>query len=488
MTEHPSRTGPSLRTWMVLSTWAALTVFAIDSLAQPSLLVSVLYAVVVLLNLRAPDPRAALVVAILCSALAWTDAILTHRGSSDTAWLGNVALVLVVIWVAAFLVHRYMVVARSWIERSVKELEDTKYALDQSAIVATTDTRGIIRYANDKFCEIAKYSREELVGRDHRIINSAYHPKAFIQDLWNTISSGRIWKGELRNRAKDGTIYWVDTTIVPFLDDEGRPYQYMAIRYDITERKRSEDLLREQAALARLGEMAAVVAHEVKNPLAGIRGALQVISARMPGESRDRAVVGDILARLDSLNEMVHDLLLFARPRAPRLAHVPIGPLIEATALLLKRDPHLAHVDVIVQGGVQTVEADSELLQIVISNLLLNAAQAMGGEGTVTVSVERHDGRCDLIFRDTGPGMAADVRERMFEPFFTTKHRGTGLGLSTAKRLVEQHHGEMRAECPPGGGTIVTVSLPVGRTSEPPSQDTAARAATAAPATAARVQ
>jgi signal transduction histidine kinase len=237
----------------------------------------------------------------------------------------------------------------------------------------------------------------------------------------------------------------------------------MAIRYDITERKRSEDLLREQAALARLGEMAAVVAHEVKNPLAGIRGALQVISARMPAESRDRAVVGDILARLDSLNEMVHDLLLFARPRAPRMAHVPVGALIEATALLLKKDPHLAHVDVIVQGGLQTVEADAELLQIVFSNLLLNAAQAMSGEGTVTVTVERRDGRCDLIFRDTGPGMPPDVRERMFEPFFTTKHRGTGLGLSTAKRLVEQHHGEMRAECPPDGGTIVTVSLPAGR-------------------------
>jgi PAS domain S-box-containing protein len=468
---------------MALSTWGALTVFAIDVLAPPSVMVSVLYAVVVLINLRAPDPRAALASAIVCSVLAWTDAILTHRGSADTAWLVNVALVLAVIWVAAFLVHRYMVVARSWIERSVKELEDTKYALDQSAIVATTDTRGVIRYANDKFCEIAKYSREELIGRDHRIINSGYHPKAFIAGLWQTISSGRIWKGELRNRAKDGTIYWVDTTIVPFLDEAGRPYQYMAIRYDITERKRSEDLLREQAALARLGEMAAVVAHEVKNPLAGIRGALQIISARMPAESRDRAVVGDILARLDSLNEMVHDLLLFARPRAPRMAHVPVGALIEATALLLKKDPHLANVDVIVQGDLQTVEADSELLQIVFSNLLLNAAQAMSGEGAVTVTVERRDGRCDLIFRDTGPGMPPDVRERMFEPFFTTKHRGTGLGLSTAKRLVEQHRGEMRAECPPEGGTIVTVSLPAGRLRDAEPHD---RAAGSTPAAAAR--
>ena len=460
MPRHPSRDGPSLRTWMVLSTSAALTVFAIDSVMPPTVQVAMLYAVVVLLNLRAPDPRAVLGVAILCSVLAWVDGLVTHRGSEDTAWLVNTALVVGMIWVATFLVHRYMVVARSWIERSVKELEDTNYALDQSAIVARTDTRGIIRYANDKFCEIAKYSREELIGRDHRIINSGYHPKAYIRELWQTISSGRIWKGELRNRAKDGTLYWVDTTIVPFLDGQGRPYQYVAIRYDITERKRSEALLREQAALARLGEMAAVVAHEVKNPLAGIRGALQVISARMPAESRDRAVIGDILARLDSLNEMVQDLLLFARPRAPRMAHVPIGALIEATAVLLKKDPHLAQVDVIVHGGEQTVEADAELLQIVFSNLLLNAAQAMSGHGTVTVSVERHDGRCDLTVHDTGPGMPPEVRERMFEPFFTTKHRGTGLGLSTAKRLVEQHRGEMRADCPPGGGTRIVVSLP----------------------------
>ena len=473
MTDSPRR-GPSLRTWLTLSTWAAVTVFAIDLIAPPLVLVSVLYVLVVLANLRAPDPRAALVSAIVCSVLAWMDALLTHRGSA--AWLANVSLVLAVIWVAAFLVHRYMVVARSWIERSVKELEDTKYALDQSAIVATTDPRGIIRSANDKFCEIAKYSRDELVGRDHRIINSAYHPKAFIRDLWQTISSGRIWKGELRNRAKDGTIYWVDTTIVPFLDAHGKPYQYMAIRYDITERKRSEELLREQAALARLGEMAAVVAHEVKNPLAGIRGALQVISARMPADSRDRAVVGDILARLDSLNEMVHDLLLFARPRAPRMSHVPIAQLVEATALLLRKDPAFAHVDVIVEADGGTVEADAELLQIVVWNLLLNAAQAIAGEGTVTVSVNRRDARCELVFRDTGPGMPPDVRERMFEPFFTTKHRGTGLGLSTAKRLVEQHRGEMRAECPPGGGTIVTVSLPAGRAPLTPVRDAIAGA------------
>ena len=353
--------------------------------------------------------------------------------------------------------------AEAALRKTIKDLQDTKYAIDQAAIVATTDVHGKITFVNDKFCEISKYSREELIGQDHRLINSGYHSKEFIRDLWRTIARGQVWRGEIKNRAKDGSTYWVDTTIVPFLDERGKPYQYMAIRSEITERKRQEERLREQAALTRLGEMAAVVAHEVKNPLAGIRGALQIIGTRLPADTRDRSVIGDILTRLDSLNNIVQDLLLFARPRTPRADKVPLGTLVMSTLELLKKDPNFARIEIAVHGNDPVVEADAEQLQTVFTNLLLNAAQASGGSGRIDVTLEARDGWCDVKVRDHGPGIPAEVRERIFEPFFTTKHRGTGLGLPTAKRVVEMHRGTIGVAAAAGGGTEVTVTLPAHR-------------------------
>jgi PAS domain S-box-containing protein len=438
----------------------AAGVFLADLNLPFDVAVSAIYGLVVLLGLFVSDQRFPIIAAVMVTILTVVGGWFSPPGGPVAFGIANRGFVLVGIWISAALVAGYRQVGRA-LNRSAKDLADMKFAIDQASIVATTDVKGRITYANDKFCEISKYSRDELLGQDHRIINSQYHSKEFIKGLWQTIANGQIWRGELRNRAKDGSLYWVDTTIVPFLDERGKPYQYMAIRSDITERKRSEARLREQESLARLGEMAAVVAHEVKNPLAGIRGSLQVIGGRMPEQSRDRTVMHDIIGRLDSLNNIVDDLLVFARPREPKLAAVSIDPLVQNTVALLKKDPAHANTRVEIRCAPVVIQADAEQLQVVLVNLLLNAAQATRNEGHVRIDVTTGDGMCRIAIADDGPGIPADVRDRIFEPFFTTKHRGTGLGLPTAKRVIERHRGSIDIECPPAGGTIVRVALPL---------------------------
>ena len=134
---------------------------------------------------------------------------------------------------------------RERLKKSLRHLADVKFALDASSIVAVTDRYGKIQYVNDKFCEISKYDRGELIGHDHRIINSGFHSKDFMRNLWQTISSGQVWHGDIKNRAKDDTYYWVHTTIVPFLDESGSPYQYLSIRNEVTELKRVEEELQQ---------------------------------------------------------------------------------------------------------------------------------------------------------------------------------------------------------------------------------------------------
>jgi len=212
--------------------------------------------------------------------------------------------------------------------------------------------------------------------------------------------------------------------------------------------------------LARLGEMAAVIAHEVKNPLAGIRGAIQIIGGRLPKDSKDAQITHEIISRIDALNALMKDLLLFARPPQPKLLPVELRTLVTTTADLLNADPALKGLRVEVAGSAPLVLADPDLLKIVFVNLLVNGAHAMNGQGIVRVAIQPHGSLSEVRFSDSGPGIPADVRARIFTPFFTTKSRGSGLGLPTAKRLVEAHHGTIDVDCPPAGGTTVTVRLP----------------------------
>ena len=340
---------------------------------------------------------------------------------------------------------------------SLRSLDELRYALDQAAIVAATDRRGIITYVNDRFCEISQYSRDELLGQDHRIVNSGYHPKEFMADLWRTIASGKVWRGEIRNRAKDGSFYWVETTIVPFLDGSGKPRQYLSIRYEITGRKQAEARLREQASLAQLGALAAVVAHEVRNPLAGLRATLQVIGGRC--EPGDRSAVAAMIQRIDSLNDKVSDLLLYSRPQPPRRRTIDLKALVRDVAANAQASSGRSSAPIAVDSDDVTIVADAEMLRAALLNLALNACQAAGNK-EVGIRVSADGDLCRIAVCDRGPGIASGIRDRVFEPFFTTRVSGTGLGLAIVKRLMELHDGTVSLSERPGGGTIAEVSLP----------------------------
>jgi PAS domain S-box-containing protein len=378
---------------------------------------------------------------------------------------------LVVIWTVACLVaarnrqqERFATAAKRTthaMTNSLKGLDEIRYALDQAAIVATTDHRGIITYVNDKFCQISKYSREELIGQDHRIINSAYHSKEFIRDLWHTIARGDVWRGEIRNRAKDGSFYWVDTTIVPFLDGRGKPRQYLAIRSDITARKAAEAQLQEQAALTHLGQLAAVVAHEVRNPLAGLRASLQVLDRRA-ADAGTREIIGLMIQRIDGLNDKVEDLLLYARPKPPRLQAIDVRALLHEVALSAQVATGYAGSPIEVSGDEARVSADPDMLRAALLNVTMNACQA-SPQGMVDINVAAEPSDCRIAVRDRGPGIPPEVRDRLFEPFFTTRTSGTGLGLAIVKRLLELQGGRIGLADRPGGGTVAEVTIPLAR-------------------------
>jgi two-component system, LuxR family, sensor kinase FixL len=350
------------------------------------------------------------------------------------------------------------------LENRLRASEARWRAVVESAVdaIIVIDAHGRIEAFNPAAARLFGYSEQEVTGRNvSMLMPSPYHEQHddYLERYLHTgihkiIGTGR----EVTGLRRDGTTFPLHLSVGEMSVAGER--KFTGILHDLSARVAMEARLREQEALARLGEMAAVLAHEIKNPLAAVRGAIQVIGTRLPSDSKDAAIVKEIVSRIDSLNELMKDLLLFARPPRPRLIPLQIRALLSSTAALVREDPALNAVRIEVEGDDTTISADPGLLQIVFLNLLVNGAQAVGRGGAIRITVDSADSDCRVRVKDNGPGIVWEIREKIFTPFFTTKSRGSGLGLPTAKRLIEAHRGTIDIQCPPDGGTIVTVQLP----------------------------
>ena len=350
-------------------------------------------------------------------------------------------------------------------EHALRASEAQWRSVIRSAVdgIIVINARGIVESLNPGAERLFGYREEEVVGRNvsmlmpalYRDEHDGYVARYLATGVQKIIGIGL----EVTALRKDGTTFPVHLSVGEMAVEGER--KFTGILHDLTERVWMETRLREQSGLTKLGEMAAVVAHEVKNPLTGIRGAIQVIGGRLPAGSKDAAVVKEIIARIDALNELMKDLLLFARPPQPQFASVEIVSLLEMVADLVRQDPALKDLRINVAGSAPPMTGDADMLKIVVQNLILNSAHATQGRGAVQVAATLAGAGCEITVSDNGPGIPPTVRERLFTPFFTTKARGTGLGLSTAKRLVEAHGGTIAIDCPPEGGTVVTLHFPV---------------------------
>lgn len=342
--------------------------------------------------------------------------------------------------------------AEEALRKSLKETSDYKYALDESSIVAITDQKGIIKYVNDNFCKISKYNREDLIGQDHRIINSGHHPKEFIRDLWVTIANGKTWIGELKNKAKDGTIYWVDTTIVPFLNEEGKPFQYLAIRADITARKKTEEELHNSNKA--LEAFSYSVAHDLRAPLRSVHGYAEILSqdyAKILDEEAKR-IIGNIKQNASKMGKLIDDLLSFSRlgRKEIHLSKINMGKLTkEALIEINKSISHKADIRI---DNLHEALGDYSLLYQVMMNLISNAIKYSSKKENPIIQIfsEVKNGEIIYSVKDNGAGFDMKYSDKLFGVFqrlhMEHEFEGTGVGLATVNSIITKHGGKIWAE------------------------------------------
>ena len=366
------------------------------------------------------------------------------------------------------------------------DLANQKFALDQHAIVSMTDLEGNITYVNDRFCEISGYDRGDLMGANHRIIRSDEHSSAFFADLWATIQAGRIWRGEIKNRKKNGDHYWVSSTIVPLTDPHGQPACYIAIRTEITTRKQAELELAMAKAAADAASRAKSqfltnMSHEIRTPLNAVLGLAELLDVEAWNDQQ-REMLGHIRAAGRSLLGILNAILDFSRIEAGELR---LDPQPFALASLLAQISSLMLPLARAKGIAWRLEApplgetrvgDSQRIEQVLVNLVANAIK-FTSQGEVCLRVRPltpapEDLGLRFEVSDTGIGMDAETLSRLFAPFSqgdsgtSRRFGGTGLGLSICKRLVDLMVGRIGVESLPGLGSTFWFEIELDRAPE----------------------
>jgi PAS domain S-box-containing protein len=461
------------RSISVISAVTAAAIFLLDLRQPPGVAAPVLYVIPVLLSLWQRRNLDTLVAAGGCTALTLLTLVYRHAAPGLDAGLANRAFTLAVLWITAFMVLRFRRTDRVVVRLSAdyrksdslaRRTDARLHAILDTAVdaILVIDTRGIVQLANPAVERLFGYTVDEVIGQNVSMLMSSpdrEHHDAYLAQYLATGERHIIGTGrEVTGRRKDGAP--VPLSLAVSETDLDGVRTFTGILHDLTAVKQAEAALRARSELARLGQMASMVAHEVRNPLAGIRGVLEVLQSRAAMAPADAAILGHLIERLDGLNHFVEDLLVFSRPKEPELAPTAMMPFVDHLLELIRHDPQFAAVSVAVDVPNLIVNLDAQLMERAIVNVLQNAAQAMESSGRIRIAVAGEDGHCRISIADTGPGIPPEVRERLFDPFFTTRHGGTGLGLAIARRAVEQHHGTIAVASAVGAGTTVTIVLP----------------------------
>ncbi len=360
---------------------------------------------------------------------------------------------------------------------SSQDFNRLKSAIDEAAIVAITDSKGVITYVNKKFCAISQYSAQELIGKTHRIINSHFHPKEFFVDMWKTIVSGKTWEGEIRNRAKDGTYYWVHTTIVPFLDQHGKPDRFVAVRYEISERVLMQEQLKIHSkkleiSNRELQDFASVAAHDLQEPLRKIQSFADRLQAKLresvPEDARD--YLDRIVSSAHRMQTLINDLLTYSRVTTKAQPFVPVDLNQIVAQVVSDLEIRLEQSQGKVEfGGLPTLEADPTQMRQLFQNLISNALKfhKPGKPPQVTVKMQPGDSNTSVQIRVTDNGIGFDEKylDRIFTIFQRLhgrfEYEGTGIGLAVCRKIVDRHAGFITAESKSDQGSTFLVTLPL---------------------------